>query len=89
MDCKYKQESSIRDLSMKLNSLEEENQRMRTDLQAVRTDYSALGSDRSEQEREVAQLRMKVAMLEQDVRAKSEQSKRTTDDLTTERDAKV
>lgn len=76
-------------MTAKINALEAENERMRSDLQSVRADYSTLGTDRSEQERELTHLRLKIAVLEQDFKVKDEQLKRVADEMSFERDAKV
>ena len=88
-DAKHKLESTVQDLTMKQNSLEAENERLRTELAAVRQDFTSLGSDRSEQEREMSQIRMKLAVTEQDLKMKDEQLMHAADELSFERDAKV
>lgn len=82
-------EAQVRDLSTKLASLEDENLRLQEELKSIRRDVTTLGSNRNEREREAAQMSMKIAILEQEGKVKDEQIKRSTEDLATEKEAKV
>jgi len=88
-DTKHQLEASVREMTLKLSSLETDNDRLKSDLETIRQDYTSLGSDRSEQEREMTHVRMKLAVMEQDLKMKDEQLMRVAEELSFERDAKV
>ena len=88
-DTKHQLEASVREMTLKLSSLETDNDRLKSDLETIRQDYTSLGSDRSEQEREMTHVRMKLAVMEQDLKMKDEQLMRVAEELSFERDVKV
>ncbi|KAM9832000.1 LOW QUALITY PROTEIN: spindle assembly abnormal protein 6 homolog [Neosynchiropus ocellatus] len=67
---KYKNESAIRDLKIKLVGAEEECQRSKQQLLTLRRENSSLDAEVHEKERLVSQLQMRVAVLEQESKDK-------------------
>ncbi|KAL6108616.1 sass6 [Pungitius sinensis] len=69
---KYKNESVIRDLKIKLAGAEEECQRSKQQILSLRRENSSLDTDVHDKERSVSQLQMRVAVLEQEVKDKDQ-----------------
>ncbi|XP_072246327.1 spindle assembly abnormal protein 6 homolog isoform X3 [Leuresthes tenuis] len=63
---KYKNESIVRDLKIKLVGSEEECQRLKPQVLSLRRENSTLDTEVHEKERLVSQLQMRVAVLEQE-----------------------
>ncbi|TWW57397.1 Spindle assembly abnormal protein 6 -like protein [Takifugu flavidus] len=78
---KYKNESVIRDLKIKLVGAEEECQRVKQQLLSLRRENGTLDTEVHEKERLVNQLQMKVAVLEQEVKDKEQLMRRTKEVL--------
>ncbi|CAF91631.1 unnamed protein product, partial [Tetraodon nigroviridis] len=78
---RYKNESVIRDLKMKLVGAEEEGQRLKQQLLSLRRENGTLDAEVHEKERLVNQLQMKVAVLEQEVTDKEQLMRRTREVL--------
>ncbi|XP_053285923.1 spindle assembly abnormal protein 6 homolog [Pleuronectes platessa] len=78
---KYKNESSIRDLKIKLVGAEEECQRSKQQVLSLRRENSTLGTEVHEKERLVNQLQMRVAVLDQEVKDKDQLMRRTKEVL--------
>ncbi|XP_068176188.1 spindle assembly abnormal protein 6 homolog [Antennarius striatus] len=78
---KYKNESVIRDLKIKLVSAEEESQRLKQQVQSFRRENSTLDTEVHEKDRLVSQLQMKLAVLEQEVKDKDQLMRRTKEVL--------
>uniref|UniRef100_A0A3B4Z1K0 Spindle assembly abnormal protein 6 homolog n=1 Tax=Stegastes partitus TaxID=144197 RepID=A0A3B4Z1K0_9TELE len=69
---KYKNESSIRDLKIKLVGAEEECQRLKQQVLSLRRENSTLDTEVHEKERLISQLQMRVAVLEQEIKDKDQ-----------------
>ncbi|XP_041791095.1 spindle assembly abnormal protein 6 homolog [Chelmon rostratus] len=69
---KYKNESVIRDLKLKLVGAEEECQRSNKQVLSLRRENSTLDTEIHEKERLVSQLQMRVAVLEQEIKDKDQ-----------------
>uniref|UniRef100_A0AAQ4PHW4 Spindle assembly abnormal protein 6 homolog n=1 Tax=Gasterosteus aculeatus aculeatus TaxID=481459 RepID=A0AAQ4PHW4_GASAC len=69
---KYKNESVIRDLKIKLAGAEEECQRSKQQILSLRRENSSLDTDVHDKERSVSQLQMRVAVLEQEIKDKDQ-----------------
>ncbi|XP_007541960.1 spindle assembly abnormal protein 6 homolog isoform X1 [Poecilia formosa] len=67
---RYKNESIIRDLKIKLSGSEEECQRLKQQVLSLRRENSTLDTEVHEKERVVSQLQVRVAVLEQEVKDK-------------------
>ncbi|XP_070688706.1 spindle assembly abnormal protein 6 homolog [Pempheris klunzingeri] len=78
---KYKNESVIRDLKIKLMGAEEECQRSKQQVLSLRRENSTLDTEAHEKERLVSQLQMRVAVLEQEVKDKDQLMRRTKEVL--------
>uniref|UniRef100_UPI0037E97D5F spindle assembly abnormal protein 6 homolog n=1 Tax=Semicossyphus pulcher TaxID=241346 RepID=UPI0037E97D5F len=78
---KYKNESVIRDLKIKLVGAEEECQRSKQQVLSLRRENSTLDTEVHEKERLVSQLQMRVAVLEQEVKDKDQLMRRTKEVL--------
>ncbi|XP_075997719.1 spindle assembly abnormal protein 6 homolog [Genypterus blacodes] len=78
---KYKNESAIRDLKIKLSGSEEECQRLKQQVLSLRRENSTLDTECHEKERLVSQLQMRVAVLEQEVKDKNQLMCRTKEVL--------
>ncbi|XP_062250917.1 spindle assembly abnormal protein 6 homolog isoform X1 [Platichthys flesus] len=78
---KYKNESSIRDLKIKLVGAEEECQRSKQQVLSLRRENSTLDTEVHEKERLVNQLQMRVAVLDQEVKDKDQLMRRTKEVL--------
>uniref|UniRef100_A0A8C6UEW4 SAS-6 centriolar assembly protein n=1 Tax=Neogobius melanostomus TaxID=47308 RepID=A0A8C6UEW4_9GOBI len=86
---KYKNESAIRDLRMKLVAAEEEGQRSKQQVLSLRRDNSLLDSQVHEKERALSQLQMRAAVLEQEIKDKELLMSRTKDVLEATQQQKV
>ncbi|TNN61747.1 Spindle assembly abnormal protein 6 [Liparis tanakae] len=69
---KYKNESLIRDLKIKLVGAEEECQRSKQQILSFRRENSSLDTEVHDKERLVSQLQMRVAVLEQEIKDKEQ-----------------
>uniref|UniRef100_A0A3Q1FWH5 Spindle assembly abnormal protein 6 homolog n=1 Tax=Acanthochromis polyacanthus TaxID=80966 RepID=A0A3Q1FWH5_9TELE len=69
---KYKNESAIRDLKIKLVGAEEECQRLKQQVLSLRRENSTLDTEVHEKERLVSQLQMRVAVVEQEIKDKDQ-----------------
>ncbi|XP_047442269.1 spindle assembly abnormal protein 6 homolog [Mugil cephalus] len=69
---KYKNESVIRDLKIKLVGAEEEGQHLRQQVLSLKRENSTLDTAVHEKERLVSQLQMRVAVMEQEIRDKDQ-----------------
>ncbi|KAK5869387.1 hypothetical protein PBY51_024110 [Eleginops maclovinus] len=78
---KYKNESVIRDLKVKLVGTEEECQRSKQQVLSLRRENGTLDTEVHDKERLVSQLQMKVAVLEQEVKDKEQLMRRTKEVL--------
>ncbi|XP_038572833.1 spindle assembly abnormal protein 6 homolog isoform X1 [Micropterus salmoides] len=78
---KYKNESVIRDLKIKLVGTEEECQRSKQQVLSLRRENSTLDTEVHEKERLVSQLQMRVAVLEQEIKDKDQLMRRTKEVL--------
>nr|XP_020476501.1 spindle assembly abnormal protein 6 homolog [Monopterus albus] len=78
---KYKNESVIRDLKIKLLGVEEDCQRLKQQVLSLRRENSTLDTEVHEKERLVNQLQMRVAVLEQEVKDKEQLMRRTKEVL--------
>lgn len=78
---KYKNESVIRDLKIKLVGSEEECQRSKQQVLSLRRENSTLDTEVHEKERSVSQLQMRVAVLEQELKDKEQLMRRTKEVL--------
>ncbi|XP_041861893.1 spindle assembly abnormal protein 6 homolog isoform X2 [Melanotaenia boesemani] len=78
---KYKNESVIRDLKIKLVGSEEECQRLKQQVLSLRRENSTLDTEVHEKERLVSQLQMRVAVLEQESKDKELLMRRTKEVL--------
>ncbi|XP_070765516.1 spindle assembly abnormal protein 6 homolog [Enoplosus armatus] len=78
---KYKNESVIRDLKIKLVGAEEECQRSKQQVLSLRRENSTLDTEVHEKERLVSQLQMRVAVLEQEIKDKDQLMRRTKEVL--------
>ncbi|XP_060884384.1 spindle assembly abnormal protein 6 homolog isoform X1 [Labrus mixtus] len=78
---KYKNESVIRDLKIKLVGAEEECQRSKQQVLSLRRENGTLDTEVHEKERLVSQLQMRVAVLEQEVKDKEQLMRRTKEVL--------
>ncbi|GLD67683.1 spindle assembly abnormal protein 6 homolog isoform X2 [Lates japonicus] len=78
---KYKNESVIRDLKIKLVGAEEECQHSKQQVLSLRRENSTLDTEVHEKERLVSQLQMKVAVLEQEIKDKEQLMRRTKEVL--------
>ncbi|XP_051233777.1 spindle assembly abnormal protein 6 homolog isoform X1 [Dicentrarchus labrax] len=78
---KYKNESAIRDLKIKLVGAEEECQRLKQQVLSLRRENSTLDTEVHEKERLVSQLQMRVAVLEQEIKDKDQLMHRTKEVL--------
>ncbi|KAM7388806.1 hypothetical protein PAMP_024953 [Pampus punctatissimus] len=78
---KYKNESTIRDLKIKLVGAEEECQRSKQQVLSLRRENSTLDTEVHEKERLVSQLQMRVAVLEQEIKDKDQLMCRTKEVL--------
>ncbi|KAM4574276.1 spindle assembly abnormal protein 6 homolog [Fundulus diaphanus] len=67
---RYKNESIIRDLKIKLAGLEEECQHLKQQVLSLRRENSTLDTEVHEKERIVSQLQVRVAVLEQEIKDK-------------------
>ncbi|XP_074524455.1 spindle assembly abnormal protein 6 homolog [Halichoeres trimaculatus] len=78
---KYKNESVIRDLKIKLVGLEEELQHSKQQVLSLRRENSTLDTEVHDKERLASQLQMRVAVLEQEVKDKEQLMRRTKEVL--------
>ncbi|KAM3876236.1 spindle assembly abnormal protein 6 homolog [Diretmus argenteus] len=78
---KYKNESTIRDLQIKLVGTEEECQRSKQQVLSLRRENGTLDTECHEKERLVSQLQMRVAVLEQEIKDKEQLMCRTKEVL--------
>ncbi|KAF3691377.1 Spindle assembly abnormal protein 6 -like protein [Channa argus] len=78
---KYKNESVIRDLRIKLVGAEEECQRSKQQVLSLRRENSTLDTEVHEKERLMSQLQMRVAVLEQEIKDKDQLMRRTKEVL--------
>ncbi|XP_059197512.1 spindle assembly abnormal protein 6 homolog [Centropristis striata] len=78
---KYKNESVIRDLKIKLVGAEEEFQRSKQQVLSLRRENSTLDTEVHDKERLVSQLQMRAAVLEQEVKDKDQLMRRTKEVL--------
>ncbi|XP_026200923.1 spindle assembly abnormal protein 6 homolog isoform X2 [Anabas testudineus] len=78
---KYKNESVIRDLKVKLVGAEEECQRSKQHILSLRRENSTLDTEVHDKERLVSQLQMRVAVLEQEIKDKDQLMRRTKEVL--------
>ncbi|KAM9364245.1 spindle assembly abnormal protein 6 homolog [Pholidichthys leucotaenia] len=78
---KYKNESVIRDVKIKLAGAEEENQRLKQQVLTLRRENSTLDAEIHEKERSVSQLQMRVAVLDQEIKDKEQLMRRTKEVL--------
>lgn len=78
---RYKNESIIRDLKIKLVGAEEECQLLKQQFLSLRRENSTLDTEVHEKERLVSQLQMKVAVLEQEIKDKDQLMHRTKEVL--------
>ncbi|XP_074493028.1 spindle assembly abnormal protein 6 homolog [Sebastes fasciatus] len=78
---KYKNESVIRDLKIKLAGAEEECQRSKQQVLSLRRENSTLDTEVHDKERLVSQLQMRLAVLEQEVKDKDQLMRRTKEVL--------
>ncbi|XP_044218001.1 spindle assembly abnormal protein 6 homolog isoform X2 [Thunnus albacares] len=78
---KYKNESAIRDLKIKLVGAEEDCQRSKQQVLSLRRENSTLDTEVHEKERLVSQLQMRVAVLEQQIKDKDQLMGRTKEVL--------
>ncbi|XP_013863508.1 spindle assembly abnormal protein 6 homolog [Austrofundulus limnaeus] len=78
---KYKNESVIRDLKMKLVGSEDESKRSKQQVLTLRRENSTLDTELHEKERLVSQLQIRVAVLEQEVKDKDLLMSRTKEVL--------
>ncbi|KAM4629096.1 spindle assembly abnormal protein 6 homolog [Polymixia lowei] len=78
---KYKSESTIRDLKIKLVGAEEESQRSKQQVLSLRRENGTLDTECHEKERLVSQLQMRVAVLEQEMKDKEQLMCRTKEVL--------
>uniref|UniRef100_A0A7N8WUS4 Spindle assembly abnormal protein 6 homolog n=1 Tax=Mastacembelus armatus TaxID=205130 RepID=A0A7N8WUS4_9TELE len=78
---KYKNESIIRDLKIKLVGSEEESQRLKQQVLSLRRENSTLDTEVHEKERLCCQLQMRVAVLEQEIKDKDQLMCRTKEVL--------
>uniref|UniRef100_A0A673CQL9 Spindle assembly abnormal protein 6 homolog n=1 Tax=Sphaeramia orbicularis TaxID=375764 RepID=A0A673CQL9_9TELE len=78
---KYKNESTIRDLKIKLVGAEEECQRSKQQVLSLRRENGTLDTECHEKERLVSQLQMRVAVLEQEMKDKEQLMCRTKEVL--------
>ncbi|CAK6975031.1 spindle assembly abnormal protein 6 homolog [Scomber scombrus] len=78
---KYKNESVVRDLKIKLVGAEEECQRSKQQVLSLRRENSTLDTEVHEKERLVSQLQMRVAVLEQEIKDKDQLMCRTKEVL--------
>ncbi|KAM3619006.1 uncharacterized protein V6R79_001559 [Siganus canaliculatus] len=78
---KYKNESAIRDLKIKIASAEEECQRSKQQVLSLRRENGTLDTEVHEKERLSSQLQMRVAVLEQEVKDKEQLMRRTKEVL--------
>lgn len=86
---KYKNESTIRDLRMKLVAADEDAQRSKQQVLSLRRDNSLLDSQVHEKERALSQLQMRAAVLEQEIKDKELLMSRTKDVLEATQQQKV
>uniref|UniRef100_A0A3B4BLN9 Spindle assembly abnormal protein 6 homolog n=1 Tax=Periophthalmus magnuspinnatus TaxID=409849 RepID=A0A3B4BLN9_9GOBI len=86
---KYKNESTIRDLKMKLMAAEEESQRSKQQVLSLRRENSLLDAQSHEKERTLSQLQMRAAVLEQEIKDKELLMSRTKDVLEATQQQKV
>ncbi|XP_071059049.1 spindle assembly abnormal protein 6 homolog [Pseudochaenichthys georgianus] len=78
---KYKNESVIRDLKVKLVGAEEECQRSKQQVLSLRRENGTLDTEVHDKERVVSQLQMRVAVLEQEIKDKEQLMRRTKEVL--------
>nr|XP_046246760.1 spindle assembly abnormal protein 6 homolog [Scatophagus argus] len=78
---KYKNESIMRDLKIKVVGAEEECQRLKQQVLSLRRENSTLDAEVHEKERSVSQLQMKVAVVEQEIKDKDQLMCRTKEVL--------
>ncbi|XP_044054968.1 spindle assembly abnormal protein 6 homolog isoform X2 [Siniperca chuatsi] len=78
---KYKNESVIRDLKIKLVGVEEECQRSKQQVLSLRRENTTLDTEVHEKERLLSQLQMRVAVLEQEIKDKDQLVRRTKEVL--------
>ncbi|KAM6967459.1 spindle assembly abnormal protein 6 homolog [Aplochiton taeniatus] len=78
---KYKSESTIRDLKVKLVGLEEESQRAKQQVLSLRRENSTLDTECHDKERLVNQLQMRIAVMEQEIKDKDQLMLRTKEVL--------
>ncbi|KAK1896471.1 Spindle assembly abnormal protein 6 like [Dissostichus eleginoides] len=78
---KYKNESVIRDLKVKLVGAEEECQRSKQQVLSLRRENGTLDTEVHDKERVVSQLQMRVAVLEQEINDKEQLMRRTKEVL--------
>uniref|UniRef100_UPI003AAA84E0 spindle assembly abnormal protein 6 homolog n=1 Tax=Centroberyx gerrardi TaxID=166262 RepID=UPI003AAA84E0 len=78
---KYKNESTIRDLKIKLVGAEEEFQRSKQQVLSLRRENGTLDTECHEKERLVSQLQMRIAVLEQEIKDKDQLMCRTKEVL--------
>lgn len=86
---RYKNESTIRDLRMKLVAADEETQRSQQQLLSLRRDYGALDSQLHEKERALSQVQTRAAVLEQELKDQELLMSRTKDVLEATQQQKV
>uniref|UniRef100_A0A3Q0SYP6 SAS-6 centriolar assembly protein n=1 Tax=Amphilophus citrinellus TaxID=61819 RepID=A0A3Q0SYP6_AMPCI len=78
---KYKNESVIRDLKIKLAGADEECQHLKQQVLSLRRENSTLDTEVHEKDRSVSQLQMRVAVLEQEIKDKDQLMLRTKEVL--------
>ncbi|XP_029919104.1 spindle assembly abnormal protein 6 homolog [Myripristis murdjan] len=78
---KYKNESTIRDLTIKVAGAEEECQRSKQQILSLRRENGTLDAECHEKERLVSQLQMRIAVLEQEIKDKDQLMCRTKEVL--------
>ncbi|XP_013129016.1 spindle assembly abnormal protein 6 homolog isoform X3 [Oreochromis niloticus] len=78
---KYKNESAIRDLKIKLVGADEECQHLKQQVLSLRRENSTLDTEVHEKDRLVSQMQMRVAVLEQEVKDKDQLMNRTKEVL--------
>ncbi|KAK2815995.1 hypothetical protein Q5P01_026462 [Channa striata] len=78
---KYKNESVIRDLKIKLVGAEEECQRSKQQVLSLRRENGTLDTEVHEKERLLSQLQMRAAVLEQELKDKEQLMRRTKEVL--------
>uniref|UniRef100_A0A8C4ZNV7 Spindle assembly abnormal protein 6 N-terminal domain-containing protein n=1 Tax=Gadus morhua TaxID=8049 RepID=A0A8C4ZNV7_GADMO len=78
---RYKNESALRDLMIKLASAEEESQRAKQQVTSLRRENGTLDTELHDKERSLGQLQTRLAVLEQEVKDKEQLMGRTREVL--------